>query len=177
MHLSFIYWVLSMPVSIILLSILVVHHLRRVLVVVHLGNVRIIRLLVALRSHHLIDCIVIFRIFLVLLSFLVASLALVLGILLSIRMASVACNAHEVSAISWLVVSLKSGMLTHIIVFIKPFFTMLIVMGRSLLWRVFDSFVILMEIFCKFSISSPMILRKLAIHGRRLRFTCCKEMV
>lgn len=144
MHLSLIYRVFPMPVAIFLFSILIVHHLRGILVVIHLGNVWIVRLLESLRSHHLVNCIVVFRVLLVLLCFLVASLALVLGILLSIRMASVTCYAHKISAVPRLVVSLKSWMLTHVIVLIKSFFSMFIVMGRSLLWRVFDAFVILM---------------------------------
>lgn len=50
-------------------------------------------------NDHLVNCIVVLRVFLVLLGLLVASLALILGILFSIGMASATRNADEISAI------------------------------------------------------------------------------
>jgi len=67
--------------------------------VTNLGAIKRIRLLESLRANHLINSIVVFRILLVLLSFLVACLALVFGVFLGVRMPSVTSNTDEIGSI------------------------------------------------------------------------------
>lgn len=157
----------------------------------NLRPIRRVRLLEALWTYHLIDCIVVFWVFLVLLCFLVACLALVLGIFLGVRMTSVASNAYEISSISWLVVMVLSRLVTHIVVLCHSLLNMFLFMDRSLIWRVFINLFMmsniiishcLWEFCCKWAliipvIRSSLVLWILSIHWLVLRPSTVQEMV